>query len=190
MDTPTEQSAWSRTNEQDEAMAAMESDLGDLSNLFEFGDIALNNLSQVDDSQYDVVSRPLSTTLFDDIADAPTMRSSPHDVDFQRSYEQYDASQNVNLLHPGHYDGTGTISQSYPPEAMYQPSMHSTYQANHPFPFQGQPGYPPNQYVPPTPNSFKMHGETGSFVPSRMDLQNRSLLEQRYQLREEDAVLT
>ena len=44
--------------------------------------------------------------------------------------------------------------------------------------------------IPPTPNSYEMYGETGRFLQqqSHMDAQQRAFIEQRYQVRKDDAI--
>lgn len=186
-----------------DAMAQLSgSDLDDLSNLFEFGDIDLNNLSAITEAeeygsqlgQPHHVTHP--ATPFADINQACQLGAAAaqdFDSDGQGQY---------GLQHaPGQFSAGGPVGQQmaashpFPTEAMYQPAMqHSFSQPNlQQFQYAHQPtGFPSGSIVPPTPNSFDMHGEAGRFLQQQQQQQfgapQQALLEQRYQLRKDDAI--
>jgi hypothetical protein len=189
MNTPTEQS-WARPGEQQmDAMTDMNTDLDDLGNLFEFGDIDLNNISSVDATQFEQqlqqsVTHP--STPFDELSELQAMSTT--------SAQDFGAQENYGLgSFVGHgqpqaqYNSQVQASNPFTTEPMYQPSMQQQFPLQQQFQFGAMPSYPTNQHVPPTPNSFEMHGEAGRFMQP-MDPQHRAILEQRYQLRKEDAV--
>ncbi|EMC94610.1 hypothetical protein BAUCODRAFT_554017 [Baudoinia panamericana UAMH 10762] len=75
-------------------------------------------------------------------------------------------------------------------DAMYQASMrYQQHPTTHPFQFQHQQAFP-TDHIPPTPNSYNMHGEAGRFMQQnqQLDAQQRAMLEQRYQIRKDDAI--
>lgn len=192
MDTSAEQ-AWARSNDTMDSMAHMNADLDDLGNLFEFGDIDLNNISSVDGINYDQHMQQNGThpnTPFDETNETQAMAgTSAQDFGAQ---EHFGVSRNVDLgqqRQQQQQQQQQQYSAPYTSEPMYQPSMqqHHFHPNQQQFQFQGMQGYPSNQHVPPTPNSFEMHGEAGRFMQQQMDPQQRAILEQRYQLSKEDA---
>lgn len=174
-------------------MAQM-SDLDDLGSFLDFGDIDLANLPNVDDTQYgdhmpqsQHISHP--NTPFNDISSAPLPRGTLMQ-DFG-GQEQFDIPYNVDH-HQHQYSGQTPTSHPFTTEPMYQPSMQQVYNQSHlqQYQFQPQPGFPPGYQVPPTPNSFEMHGEAGHFMQhqQQLDSQQRALLEQRYGVGKDDAI--
>jgi hypothetical protein len=191
MDTSAEQS-WATSGEQMDSLAHMNTDLDDLGNLFEFGDIDLNNISSVDSINYDSHVQQNGThptTPYDETNEAQAMSgTSAQDFGAQ---EHFGISQGVDLGQQQHnYSHQPRTSNPYTADPMYQPSMQQHFHNNQQFQFQGMQAYPSNQHVPPTPNSFEMHGEAGRFMQQPMDPQQRAILEQRYQLSKDDAVRT
>ncbi|KAF2483832.1 hypothetical protein BDY17DRAFT_322731 [Neohortaea acidophila] len=176
-----------------DAMVNM-NELDDLGNLFEFGDIDLNSItdgaSYGDQSQQQQQQQQQHgthpTTPFQDMSQAPAMSgTAAHDF----GQTPFAISQSMEYAMP--HDGRVTTSNPYAPEATYQASSHASYLPySQNFNFQAQPSYPSNAHVPPTPNSYDMHGETGTFMhqQSAMDPQQRTILEQRYGLRKDDAI--
>ncbi|KAK0941866.1 hypothetical protein LTR29_006592 [Friedmanniomyces endolithicus] len=183
-------------------MAQMSSaDLDDLGNLFEFGDIDLNNIPNVDSNpfgdplqQAQNLSHPGTPFNGMSTAVAPSGTSAQdfggHDQysvqqDAERQREQY-MLRSVNQTPTSH---------PFTTEPMYQPSMQQLYGQPHPQQFQypQQHGFPTTHHVPPTPNSFDMHGEAGRFMQHQqqqhqLDPQQRAIMEQRYQIRKDDAI--
>lgn len=175
-------------------MAQMNTDLDDLGNLFEFGDIDLNlqDLPSVDSAQYNGHMRAPGThpsTPYDEIPE-PQGMSNTAAQDFGGAHGQFGMPQNMDHSQQHRFNnGQPQTTNPYTTESMYQPSMQPTYQSGTPqFNFQNNQMFPSTQHVPPTPNSFEMHGETARFMQQQMDPQQRAILEQRYQLRKEDAV--
>ncbi|TKA69799.1 hypothetical protein B0A55_06468 [Friedmanniomyces simplex] len=183
-------------------MAQMSSaDLDDLGNLFEFGDIDLNNIPSVDTNpfgdplqQAQSLSHP--NTPFSGIgATAAPPGTSAQDFGGQEQYTlQQDAERQQEQYLLRSVSQTPT-SNPFNTEPMYQPSMQQLYGQPQPQQFQYPPqhGFPPNQHVPPTPNSFDMHGEAGRFMQQQqqqhqMDPQQRAIMDQRYQIRKDDAI--
>lgn len=166
---------------------AMTAELDDLGNLFEFGDLDL----AVDSAQYGahLQQHPHQhqqqsagthpNTPFDEMNEAQAMQASS-----AQDFDQYEQARKQLQ-----YRGLPQTSHPYTSEPMYQPSMQQSYHPGQQYAFPGMQGFPPSQHVPLTPNSFGMHGETAPFMQQQqMDPQQRAILEQRYQLRKEDAV--
>lgn len=186
MNTPEQAQAWSRPPDPVDTMAHMNSDLDDLGNLFEFGDINLDPIPAVDSAHFDGTH---PSTPFDEMNEAQAMGATSAQ-DFG-AHGQYAMSQSMEHPQQHHFNGQPQTSHPYAPEAMYQPSMHqqqASFHANQQYQFQGMQGFPSTQHVPPTPNSFDMHGETRRFLQQQLDPHQRAILEQRYQLKKEDAV--
>lgn len=88
----------------------------------------------------------------------------------------------------GSYSAPNT--NPYAVEAMQQPMMqHFPQQQNQQFQYQSHAGYGHGNHVPPTPNSFEMHGEVGRFMnKQQLDAQQRGMYNQQYHVRPDDAV--
>ncbi|KAF7193010.1 Phosphorus acquisition-controlling protein [Pseudocercospora fuligena] len=186
MDASTEQ-AWSRAPDQVDPMAQMNTTLDDLGNLFEFGDIDLNNIPSVDAPHYDEHMQQSGKhphTPFDEISEAQAITGTSAQ-DF--GAHQFGISTSDHGQQQHRFNGQGQTSNPYAQDAVFQQQMQGFHQ-NQQFQFQGMQGFPSHQHVPPTPNSFEMHGEAGRFLQHQMDPQHRAILEQRYQLRKEDAI--
>ncbi len=174
-----------------DAMAHLPNELDDLENLFEFGDIDLNNIPDTDgfggqmQHQHQPITHP--STPFQDISQpAPMQGTSAHDFG---GHEHFAMAQNMaqNMRQQQQH------SMPYTTEAIYQSSMPHIYNQHvQGYPMHPQHGFPPNQHiVPPTPNSFEMHGAAGRFMQQQhpqLDPQHRAILEQRFGLRKEDAI--
>ena len=194
MNTSAEQ-AWSQAQD---PMAHMATDLDDLSNLFEFGDIDLNTISQADGASFgDHLQDSIhsnSTSGFDQLS--PQTANLVQDFG---GHDQFALPQDMNhqQQQQQHYAGTNGESQMPTGQAysgaQYHPAM---YQQHQPQAFMfPQGGFPPGNQVPPTPNSYEMHGEAGRFMQQQqqqlhqqIDPQQQALLEQRYQMRKNEAV--
>lgn len=172
-------------------MLQLSTDLDDLNNLFEFTDIDLDPISDVSNNQYgggvsaaQTLSHP--GTPFTDMRPAVPMGTLAQDFGgFQDQYgmdqalgysQQHQKQQAYENLESGQMHlgdqfvgdsvGAGATTQQQFPMGDVQ-----TYQMH--------PGaYRPANGVPPTPNSYEMHGETGHFLQQK----------QHYQLRNDDAV--
>ncbi|TKA45472.1 hypothetical protein B0A54_04011 [Friedmanniomyces endolithicus] len=182
-------------------MAQMSSaDLDDLGNLFEFGDIDLNNIPNVDTNpfgdalqQAQNLSHPGTPLNSMSTAPAPSGTSAQ---DFG-GHDQYSVQQDAERQREQYMlRSVNQTPTSHPfTEPMYQPSMQQLYGLPHPQQFQypQQHGFPPNHHVPPTPNSFDMRGEAGRFMQHQqqqhqLDPQQRAIMEQLYQIRKDDAI--
>ncbi|KAK5727678.1 hypothetical protein LTR17_012536 [Elasticomyces elasticus] len=190
-------------------MAQMSSaELDDLGNLFEFGDIDLNNIPNVDTNPFDdqlqqVQSLSHPTTPFTDMGS--TLPPGAVTQDFG-SHEQFAMQQEAERQQRELYLLQQSVNQvptsnPYTTESMYQPSLQQLYgqqQTQHQFQFpQQQHSFPPAHHVPPTPNSFEMHGDAARYMHQQhqqqqqqhhLDPQQRAIMEQRYQLRKDDAI--
>jgi hypothetical protein len=176
-------------------MTQMANDLDDLGNLFEFGDIDLNNIHDAGDfggeMQQQHGTHP--NTPFLDMSEPPSMAgTAAHD--FGRR-EQFAMSQHVEQSRQHHYlrqqEKHAPSSNPYSMEPIYQASVQQAmYQPQQSYQLHPQHIFPPNQHVPPTPNSFEMHGEAARFMQqqSQMDPQQRAIMEQRYGIRKDDAI--
>ncbi|KAK3066759.1 hypothetical protein LTR53_016754, partial [Teratosphaeriaceae sp. CCFEE 6253] len=177
-------------------------DLDDLGNLFEFGDIDLNNMPSVDadpfgDQLQQAQSLAHPNTPFNGMG-STTAPPGTAAQDFG-GLEQYGMQQDM-VGQPDQYM-MGSVSQApashpFTSEPIYQPSMQQMYgqpQQQH-YQYPAQQGFPPGHQVPPTPNSFDMHGEAGRFLQHQqpqqhhLDPQQRAMLERRFQVRKDDAI--
>ncbi|EME48785.1 hypothetical protein DOTSEDRAFT_67734 [Dothistroma septosporum NZE10] len=179
------QQAWARPDDLD-PMAQMSNDLDDLGNLFEFGDIDLSiptDAAQYGDHMQQQDTHP--TTPFDEISEAQAIAgTAAQDFGAHGQYAMSQASDHGQQQHQ--FATPAQTSHPFPADPLYQPAMHQQFQQQ--FQCPDMQGYPLNQHIPPTPNSLEMHGEVGRFLQQQIDPQQRALLEQRYQLRKEDAI--
>lgn len=183
MDASAEQ-AWSRSVDDMDPLT-LNASMDDLGNLFEFGDIDLNNLPNIDTSaSYDEHMQHTSThpsTPFNELNEPHTILSgNAHDFAGQQRFGP-SASADQAQRHPQSSQFTSDVAFQ---QSMQQHDFHPSQS----FQFQAMPGYPMHQQIPPTPNSYEMHGEQGRFLQSQLDPQQRALLEQKHHLRKEDAV--
>ena len=168
-------------------------DLDDLGNLFEFGDIDLNTIPSGDGNPFgDALQQAQSlshpNTPFSAVGNVgPPPGTSAQDFG---ALEQYGMPQDLGR-HTDQYI-MGAVSQPpqnhlFTTEGMYKPSMQQMYGQAHPqqYQYQQPQRVPPNQHVPPTPNSFEMHGEPGGFLQQQ---QHQLDLQQRFNLRKNDAI--
>lgn len=170
---------------------SLSASLDDLANLFEFGDIELNNLPTADASQYHDHDHDHTqhadthpSPSFNELGEAQAIPgTNAHDFG---GHQQFAMPQDTHQGHHGpRYDSSGP----FPTDSPFPPAMQQNYQPPHEhYQFQGMTAYPMNQQIPPTPNSYEMHGEQGHFLQLQSDSQQRALLEQRYQLGKEDVV--
>ncbi|KAK3702439.1 hypothetical protein LTR37_014905 [Vermiconidia calcicola] len=177
-----------------DTMVGLGTDLDDLSNLFEFGDIDLNNIPDEGNfgSQIQEQHSTHPNTPFQDIGKSMSL-PGPAAHDFG-AHEQYGLSHGMDQQrYVGHHGNNVSASNPYTAEAIYHSSaqpMYSSHAHTQQYPLHPHQGYLPSQAVPPTPTSFEMHGETGRFMhqPPQFDPQQRAILEQRYGLRKDDAI--
>jgi hypothetical protein len=174
-------------------MASLPNELDDLDNLFEFGDIDLNNIPDADGyadhmSQQHPGTHP--NTPYQDLSQAPSMPgTSAHDFGGQ---SQYALAQSMS--HPRqHITGHNVpATMPYTTEGIYQPSIQQMYnhQQNN-YPMHSQHAFPPHHQmvVPPTPNSLDMYGMAGQFM-QQPDAQQRAIMEQRYGMRKDNIAFT
>lgn len=78
---------------------------------------------------------------------------------------------------------SGNQSFGNPAESGLWPEQASHHQATH----MPDHAFMQHHSVPPTPNSYEMHGNPGPYMQQH-DAQNRAILDQRYRLRKDDAV--
>ncbi|EGP92183.1 uncharacterized protein MYCGRDRAFT_107401 [Zymoseptoria tritici IPO323] len=169
MDTSAGQS-WARAGEQQiDTMTDIPTDLDDLGNLFEFGDIDLNNISSMDATQFDhQLSGTHPSTPYDELSELQAMSATAaHDFGAQG---RFSLGQNVGHGQTQtHFNHQVQTSAPFTSEPLYQPSMQQQFNSlQQQLQFAGMPSYPSSQHVPPTPNSFEMHGEAeiqSTFTP-------------------------
>ncbi|KAI6829812.1 hypothetical protein KC340_g8382 [Hortaea werneckii] len=174
---------WAQQEQQLDPLAGISGDLDALDNFLDFGDIDINFDEPYGDQQ--VQSAPqLShhTTPFTDVGQAG-IQTGPQAQDFG----QYGAHQSVGQQHIGKPSG----SDHFGADSIQQSTMLQAFnQAPQQFQYQSQPSYPSGHGVPPTPNSYELHGEVGRFMnqQSHADPQQRAILDQRYGPRKDDAM--
>ena len=160
-------------------MAQIESELDDLGNLFDFGDIDLNNI-------------PDNEGYGDQLQQEYGGQSAGHgynrnQLDLSQDLEQAQKQQQSQYSQP--QQRIVPSGGAYSGEPNYVPSVQQMYHQSQPQPYymQAAQGFQPHQHVPPTPNSLEMHGKSGSFMQQapQMDLQQRSM---HYQLHNNDAI--
>ncbi|KAI7665288.1 hypothetical protein KC322_g16849, partial [Hortaea werneckii] len=143
---------WAQQEQQLDPLAGISGDLDALDNFLDFGDIDINFDEPYGDQQVqDVPQLSHHTTSFTDVGQAG-IQTGPQAQDFG----QFGAHQNVGQQHIGKPSGTDhfgvdSIRQSTMLQAFNQPPQQ--------FQYQSQPSYPSGNGVPPTPNSYELHGE-------------------------------
>lgn len=186
MNTPADQ-VWSQAPESMDTMAPMNTNLDDLSNIFNIDDFDLDNLQNIDGHGFADQLPP---------SHPGTHPSTPFDEHMGQlgappgtSAQDFGGNNGFNL--PG---AMGGATMPYGTDSMYQPSMPQQYprqqqHQNFQFPNQQQQHqFPPSHQIPPTPNSLELQGEAGRFMQQQMDAQQRAMLEQQYQMRKEQQV--
>src|ERR1700712_1894122 len=170
---PSAGQSWSQSEQRlDDPMARMTDDLDDLGSFLDFGEIDLNNIGNVDTTEYGMGNHmqqaqniSQSNTPFNDIGLAPPPPSTATQ-DFG-GQEQFGMPQHMEQHQQQQYNAQASTSHPFTVNSMYQPDMRQAYHQSHPQHPQFQPpsGFPTGQQVPPTPNSFDMHGQAGQFMP-------------------------
>ncbi|GAB1735081.1 hypothetical protein NU219Hw_g149t1 [Hortaea werneckii] len=175
--------SWAQQEQQLDPLAGISGDLDALDNFLDFGDIDINFDEPYGDQQ--VQNAPqLShhTTPFTDVRQAGMQTGSQ-----AQDFGQYGAHQSVGQQHIGKPSG----SDQFGVDSIQQSTMLQAFnQAPQQFQYQSQPSYPSGHGVPPTPNSYELHGEVGRFMnqQSHADPQQRAALDQRYGPRKDDAM--
>jgi hypothetical protein len=189
--TPADQ-VWSQAQDNMDSMAQMTSDLDDLSNIFNIDNFDLDAIPNLDGGDFaDVMqqSHPGThpSTPFDETLGG---LGGPPSTVAQDFGGLNGFSMPMDMSGQTQYMPNGNIHTNMPynPEATYQqPLMQQFHQAQaQQFQFNPQQ-YAPASHVPPTPNSFDMHGEAGRFL-QQLDVQQRALVEQQYHLQKQDQV--
>lgn len=170
------------------SMETAMNELDDLGNLFEFGDIDLNNLPDVDSGSFgDQMQQPPShpgthpSTPFHDLGDPSLLPGGSAVADFT-GQDQLSMMQGLDQQGQHHFLGQPATqmpsSNAYLPESIYQPSVSQPSD----FHYHGQQTYPPSNNIPPTPNSYEMHGRAGPFTsqPQQQQFYRVSMEQQRY----------
>ncbi|KAK4547000.1 hypothetical protein LTR36_001220 [Oleoguttula mirabilis] len=185
---PSASQPWSQSEQQLDPLAHMTDELDDLGSFLDFGEIDLNNISNVDTTEYGEhlqqaqrLSHP--NTPFNGGGHAPTSAGiAAQDFGGQ---EQFGMSQNMDQ-HQQQYHSQAPTNLPFTSQSMYQPMMGQMYhQSQIPqFQFPAHSGFPP-----PTPNSFDMHGEAGQFLHQthQLDSNQLAMLDQQYGLRKNDS---
>ena len=178
-----------------DSMTQMANDLDDLGNLFEFGDIDLNTIPETADFGGQIRQQQHGThpnTPFQDMNELEAMAgTAAHDFG---GHSQFSAQQSMEQQQQHHYrqqrEKNAPTSHPFNVDPIYQASVQQAmYHQAQPYHILHQHGFPHNQHVPPTPNSFEMHGETGRFLQhpqSYTDAHQRAIMEQHYGFRKDD----
>lgn len=178
-------------------MAQMESELEDLGNLFDFGDIDLNNMPGPQDygDQLQHQDGTRTGSSFQSMSEAPSITGiSTHSFG---GHEQFDISR--THAHPQQqeymrsHEKLAPSSGTYNNEPVYQPSTHQMYHHQHAqnYHVNQQQIYPHSHHVPPTPTSLEMHGETARYMPQfpMLDSQQQAALGQSYSVHKDSAIV-
>lgn len=175
-------------------MAQMTSDLDDLSNIFNIDNFDLDSIPNLDGDFREQLhhSQPGThpSTPFDE--NMGGIGAPPGTVAQDFGHNGFTMPTSMGgQQHFMSLDAQTPVSLPYVSEPMYQPAMsqhyHQQQQQQQPFQYQPQYGFP-GGHVPPTPNSFDMHGESGRFLQQQIDIQQRALMEQQKQLRQHEQV--
>ncbi|KAM3419369.1 hypothetical protein BST61_g5300 [Cercospora zeina] len=178
---------WSRSLDDLDPLT-LNASMDDLGNLFEFGDIDLNNLPSIEPSaSYDEHMQHTGThpgRSFNELNESQTIPSG-NAQDFA-GQQRFDDAARVDQAQQSQRNPQST---QFPSDVPFQQSMQQhDFHSNQSFPYQAMPGYSMHQHIPPTPDSYEMHGEPGRFLQTQLNPQQRALLEQKYHLRKEDAI--
>ncbi|KAK7723114.1 hypothetical protein SLS57_004671 [Botryosphaeria dothidea] len=177
MSQSAEHSQWSQ---QLDNMAVQQ----DFDNLLDFGDIDLDipfydtNHSQSGDHQLSALADSLDSQH---LPSSGVVQPLNHQNDASQSQQQPPLHSPNNMQDPGNDFFDFTFPNAYSHSHSHQPGHHQqSFSAPQDHSMQ------PRAFVPPTPNSVEMHGDTARYL-NHLDPQSRAILEQRYQLRKEDA---
>lgn len=174
-----------------DAMAEMSKELDDLGNLFEFGDIDLNNIPDSGNFGDTMQSNLQVDASLQSLTDLPMMASMSAQ-DFGDG-SQYNLLQDVEQQrYPPRHDSGTLPGNSYSNEPVFQTSgqqQHDVLPQN--FQYQPQIGFQHGQYIPATPNSYEMHGDSSHPFMQRhmhMDPLQRAIMEQRFSTGKDHAI--
>ena len=187
MDTTAGQ-PWSQAEEQ---LAQMGSELDDLGSFLDFGEIGLD-IPNVDSTQFADAMQHLSHpgTPFNEMGHAaPPPGTSTQDFG---GLVGFDMSHDMSM-HQHQYIIPTPNGIPYSTEAVYEPSMQQGYYPTQAPQYQYPPqsGFPPGLQIPPTPNSFDMHGEASIYLQQQQhhfDAQQRAIMDNRFALSKNDAI--
>jgi len=169
-------------------MAQMTNDLDDLSNIFNIDNFDLDSIPNLDGDFGEQLqhSQPGTHpgTPFDESMGG--LGAPPGTVAQDFGHNGFTMPTSMGgQQHFMPLDAQAPVSMPYVSEPMYQPAMSQHYHQQQQQPFRYQPQYGfSGGHVPPTPNSFDMHGESGRFLQQQIDIQQRALMEQQKQLQQ------
>ncbi|QIW97555.1 hypothetical protein AMS68_003073 [Peltaster fructicola] len=171
-----EQRAWSQPDESVDPMAHMSGDLDDLSNIFSINDFDLEAMQNVNGQQY---VEAMHTTHAEPHPTTPYLENipqAPHGTathDFGGDHTAFGLGTDVDTQQqqsqqPQHFDAHDEQhgANLYAGNAIYHaqiPQHYSQHVHQSPFPV-GVQHYTTGGQIPPTPNSYEMHGEAGRFL--------------------------
>lgn len=186
-----EQQPWSQAPENVHTMAQITGDLADLSNIFNIGDFDLDGIPSVDPAQYHAQlphSHPGTHpgTPFGDAMSQPPPGTTAQDYG---GHDGFGLVQAVDGQFEPQDNDLAATTLPYAAETMYQPSLPQSFHVapSPQFALGTQQHFHPGQHVPPTPNSFEMHGEAGRFMQQQLNhQQQRAILEQQNHMRKND----
>ncbi|KAJ9665499.1 hypothetical protein H2201_004381 [Coniosporium apollinis] len=145
----------------------------------------LNNLDDIDldFSTYSADNGSMeSSRELNDLANSLDLQHLPSSGTLTPQVEFGLSGQAQQTGHPGNnmQESGNTIFDFGFQEPVGQYQEHNQYGMQYALSFQ------PQSVVPPTPNSVEMHADTARYL-QQMDAQTRAILEQRHQLRKDDA---
>lgn len=153
----------------------------DFSNFLDIGEIDLSGFPALDQNVDGGQNHhPPPNTPYH--GDAQGFESRPQIQDFGAEHFELPSAMDQGMLsHTGNdpSDDNCDFSEALSTGNWGQQSHHSL-----------RPVYHTQQGVPPTPNSYELHGNAGRYLQQHMDPQTRAFLEQRYRLKKDDAVWT
>ncbi|GAB7354415.1 hypothetical protein MBLNU459_g4908t1 [Dothideomycetes sp. NU459] len=152
----------------------------DFSSFLDIGDIDLSGFPSLDQNNGDGARNPHQPPNTPYHGDAQGFDSHPQIQDF--GAEQFELPSAIDQELPSHPgNGAGGENHDFAEpmntdnwgQQLHQ-SQESVYQAP--------------QCIPPTPNSYELHGHARRYLQQHMDSHTRTFLEQRYQLKKDDAM--
>lgn len=185
--TNTAEPAWSQSEQLDPSVQM--ADL-DFENFLDIGDANLDNLDLLNFQSFDTsngndaqnLQQPPNTPFNGETTEPP-----PGTIAQDFYSDNFDLTAGIDQHHfmPSEINHS-QMSPAYA-EQIYQPSLPQRYGAP-PFALPSQHGFPRSHghSVPPTPNSYEMHGDDQRAWQQQMD--HRTVADQRYRIRKDDAV--
>lgn len=176
-------SSWPQTEQPDQMVSMTGMDFSSLLDLGDFNDVDLSQYpGGLDQDQSQTVQQPPNTPY------NAGMQSSHSAYDFAAEHYQIpmDISQEAQTQ-PNSHNGSNTDLHGYGMNAAQQNWDGQLGQTSQQF---QEPVYMPRHQIPPTPNSYEMHGgDMARFMPHQqqrqMDPETQAYLQQAYQMKKD-----